>query len=150
LCRPPDVTQETVSPYRCSFCSDRLIRHHYRGWRRVWLLTPMREFKCPHCFSIFSKPIEFIGRLTQHTPTVNLTRVSRRIRKANDTASNRSERLQKKVFRALSRLGKRVTRIEEAAYAGVRRCLSLLNPRTRIRRHQRRRSRTRHREHSDE
>lgn len=115
-----------TSPYKCTFCSDRLMREKFRGWRRLLIVLPVRDFKCPHCFAVFTKPIEWIGQfLPRPTPVNgNLKRVSRKARRA---AESSTDRLAQRLFRVLSKFGKWVTRIEESTWSRVKQCVSWMS-----------------------
>ena len=126
--RQPAVSRKSPSPYKCSFCSDRLEPLKFRGWRVILLLLPMRDFRCPHCFAVFSKPVSWIGRCL---PTISVPKIegmSKRVRRANRAASNTSDTLLKRCLRFLSRLGKGVADVEEFLGGLLKQSLTWLNP----------------------
>lgn len=122
------MSRKPPSPYKCSFCSDRLEPLKFRGWRVVLLILPIRDFRCPHCFAVFSKPIALIGRCL---PTVSIPKmegVSKRVRRANRTAANTSDTFLKRCLKTLSRLGKWVTETEEFLGSKFKKSISILSP----------------------
>jgi hypothetical protein len=124
------VSRKPPSPYKCSFCSDRLEQLKFRGWRVIFMLFPMRDFRCPHCFAVFSKPVTWIGRCL---PTVSIQKiegVSKRVRRANRAASTTSDSVLKQCLKFLSRLGKWVTGAEEFLGNMCKKCFSILSPQT--------------------
>ncbi len=131
------MSRKPPSPYRCSFCSDRLEQLKFRGWRVIFLVLPVRDFRCPHCFAVFSKPVSWIGRCLPTISIPKIERVSKRVRRANRAASNTSDTLLKRCLKFLSRLGKRVTDMEEFFGSLFKRSLTWLNPQawTKRRRH---------------
>ena len=138
--RLPTVSRKSPSPYKCSFCSDRLEQLKFRGWRVIFMVFPMRDFRCPHCFAVFSKPVTWIGRCLPSISIPKIEGVSKRVRRANRAASNTSDTLLKRCLKFLSRLGKRVTDMEEFFCSLFKQSLTLLNPQAWMRR--RRRSQT--------
>ena len=138
--RQPAVSRKSPSPYKCSFCSDRLEQLKFRGWRVIFMVFPMRDFRCPHCFAVFSKPVTWIGRCLPSISIPKIEGVSKRVRRANRAASNTSDTLLKRCLKFLSRLGKRVTDMEEFFCSLFKQSLTLLNPQAWMRR--RRRSQT--------
>ncbi len=126
--RLTSVSRKPPSPYKCSFCSDRLEQLKFRGWRVILMLLPMRDFRCPHCFGVFSKPVAWSGRCF---PTVSIPKiegVSKRVRRANRSASDKSDTLLKRFLKSLSRLGKWVTDIEEFVGSQFKKSISWLSP----------------------
>jgi hypothetical protein len=91
-------------------------------------VLPIREFKCPHCFNLFSRPPEWIGRLLPRTSGLNLKTVSRSVRKAEKRAETSSDNFTRRIFRMLSNLGKATTQLEEAIGAGLKNLLRLFSP----------------------
>lgn len=126
--RQPAVSRKSPSPYKCSFCSDRLEQLKFRGWRVILLVLPMRDFRCPHCFAVFSKPVSWIGRCLPSISVPKIEGVSKRVRRVNRAASNTSDTLLKRCLKFLSRLGKRVTNAEEFLGGLFRQLLTWLNP----------------------
>lgn len=123
------MSRKPPSPYKCSFCSDRLEQLKFRGWRVVLMLLPLRDFRCPHCFAVFSKPVTWIGRCL---PTVSIPKiegVSKRVRRANRAASTTSDTVLKRCLKFLARLGKWVTNAEEFLGSMCKKCFSILSPR---------------------
>lgn len=124
------MSRKPPSPYKCSFCSDRLEQLKFRGWRVIFMLFLMRDFRCPHCFAVFSKPVAWIGRCL---PTVSIPKiegVSKRVRRANRAASTTSDSVLKRCLKFLSRLGKWVTDAEEFLGNMCKKCFSILSPQT--------------------
>ena len=122
------MSSKPPSPYKCTFCSDHLEQLKFRGWRVIFLVLPMRDFRCPHCFAVFSKPVSWIGRCL---PTISIPKiggVSKRVRRANRAASNTSDTLLKRCLKFLSRLGKGVTDAEEFLGRLFKPSLTWLNP----------------------
>ena len=136
------MSRKSPSPYKCSFCSDRLEQLKFRGWRVILLLLPMRDFRCPHCFAVFSKPVSWIGRCLPTISVPKIEGVSKRVRRANRAASSTSDTLLKRCLKFLSRLGQRVTNAEEFLGGLFRQSLTWLNP-------QKWKKRRRHSETSD-
>lgn len=122
------VSRKPPSPYKCSFCSDRLEPLKFRGWRVILMLFPMRDFRCPHCFAVFSKPVAWIGRCLPTVSVPKIDEVSKRVRRANRAASTTSDTVLKRCLKYLSRLGKRVTDAEEFLGSLCKKCLSFLSP----------------------
>ena len=127
-CRSTAVSRKPPSPYKCSFCSDRLEPLKFRGWRVILLIFPMRDFRCPHCFAVFSKPVAWIGRFLPSVSVPKMDAMSKRVRRANRTAANTSDTFFKRCLKLLSRLGKRVTDIEEFFGSGFKKCFAWLSP----------------------
>ena len=122
------MSRKPPSPYKCSFCSDRLEQLKFRGWRVILMFLPMRDYRCPHCFAVFSKPVAWIGRCL---PTVSIPKiegVSKRVRRANRAASDKSDTLLKRCLKSLSRLGKWVTDREEFVGSVFKKSISWLSP----------------------
>jgi len=46
--------------YCCRFCSEFLIHGDNEGAGRF---SPIKPYKCPHCFSRYSRPPEILGRI---------------------------------------------------------------------------------------
>ena len=125
------MSTHKTSKYRCNFCSEHLMQRQFNGWRRWMYLLPVREFKCPHCFEVFMRPIEQIGRLPfvsgffgQSSPlkeVVSRTR-SRRSRSQSSLEPGR------RISRSLANFGKKVNRMEQAAFAKFVGALRFLNP----------------------
>lgn len=122
------MSRKSPSPYKCSFCSDRLEQLKFRGWRVVLMLLPMRDFRCPHCFNVFSKPVTWIGRYLSTISIPEIEGVSKRVRQANRAASSTSGGLVRRCLKFLSRLGKRVTEIEEFLGGQFRKSILWLSP----------------------
>ena len=51
------------SPYKCSFCDEHLKVVADEGMARLSVLYFVRTFQCPHCFTRFRRPLEFLGRI---------------------------------------------------------------------------------------
>lgn len=55
--------------WECRFCSEELQPQPLIGWQRLMWIVPVRNFRCPHCFNTYQKPvaliraIPFVGRL---------------------------------------------------------------------------------------
>ena len=122
------VSPKPPSPYKCTFCSDRLEQLKFRGWRVIFMVLPMRDFRCPHCFNVFSKPVRWIGRCLPTISVPKIEGVSKRVRRANRAASNTSDTLLKRCLKFLSRLGKGVTDAEEFLGRLFKQSLTWLNP----------------------
>lgn len=122
------VSRKPPSPYKCSFCSDRLEQLKFRGWRVILTLLPMRDFRCPHCFAVFSKPVAWIGRCLPSVSIPKIEGVSKRVRRANRAASDKSDTLVKRCLKSLSRLGKWVTNVEEFVGSQFKKSISWLSP----------------------
>ena len=148
--RIKSLSSEKSSIYKCSFCSDRLTQQPLLGWRCALLLLPMRKFRCPHCFDISSKPVQWIGRWLPGARLASLDRVSRKVRHANRAATKTSDRMNHGVLRALSSFGKRVTRLEQTFSATARKLLWFLSPRVWTKRSRPKSSRRRRGEQSDQ
>ncbi len=137
ICSPLglDVVAKVVpSKYKCSFCSEHLHLHPYVGWSRLLTILPFRNFKCPHCFEIFRKPIESLSWLSLPSSFSSKRIRSRSIDKAGRAASKTSDRLERNVFLVLSRFGKKVSDWEQAAWSRSVKLFEFLNPFSRKRR----------------
>lgn len=44
--------------FKCTFCRDRLLPQPLGRFAWFRFLLPIRRFKCPHCFTVFSRPPE--------------------------------------------------------------------------------------------
>ena len=126
--RLTSVSRKPPSPYKCSFCSDRLEQLKFRGWRVILLILPIRDFRCPHCFAVFSKPVAWIGRCLPSVSMPKMDGVSKRVRRANRTAANTSDTFLKRCLKMLSRRGKRVTDLEEFLGSQFKKSISWLSP----------------------
>lgn len=121
------VSRKPPSPYKCSFCSDRLEPLKFRGWRVILLILPIRDFRCPHCFAVFSKPVAWIGSCLPSVSIPKIDDVSKSVRRANRSAAKTSDTFLKRCLKMLSRLGKRVTSIEEFVDTQFRKLISILS-----------------------
>lgn len=128
------MPSDSPGPYKCSFCSDRLEQLKFRGWRVILVFLPMRDFRCPHCFTVFSKPVVWIGRCLPTVAVPKIEGVSKQIRRANRAASSKSSTLQQRFLKLLSQLGKRVTDLEEFLGSQVKKTLTWLSPQARKKR----------------
>jgi hypothetical protein len=122
------VSRKPPSPYKCSFCSNRLEPLKYRGWRVILLVLPIRDFRCPQCFTVFLKPVASIGRFLPSVAIPKMDSVSKRGRRANRTDADTSDTFLKRCFKLLSRFGKRVTVIEEFLGNGFKQSIKWLSP----------------------
>jgi len=105
------------------------MRRPYQGWRRWMSLMPVREFKCPHCFEVFLKPPEAIGRLPLIGAFFRRSRLktSRRLPVRGRSSSGTMPR-NRRVAKSLSGFGRTVTRAERAVVGSLLRVIQLLNP----------------------
>lgn len=55
--------KKNKTPYRCSFCRQRLTPLKMAPLDYLRALMFVRPFQCPHCFECFNKPFATIGRL---------------------------------------------------------------------------------------
>ncbi len=51
------------SPYKCTFCKERLSTVELGASDVVGVCFLMRPYQCPHCFNTFHRPFKWIGRL---------------------------------------------------------------------------------------
>lgn len=125
------MSSHKTSNYRCNFCSDHLMQRQFHGWR-IWMyLLPVREFKCPHCFEVFLRPVQIIGRLpiisglfAQSSPLKDaMSRTRKRSRRrSTDTGAIEG------VSRGLAKFGRKVNKAEEVGMSAVLRLVHFLNP----------------------
>jgi hypothetical protein len=107
------------------------MQRQFHGWR-VWMyLLPVREFKCPHCFEVFLRPIEIIGRLplvsslfARSSPLKDAVSRSRKRSRRRSTASESVGG----VSRGLARFGRKVNKVEEAGMSALLKLIYFLNP----------------------
>lgn len=57
------MTSDEQSGWECRFCSEKLKPQPLLGWRRLFWIVPVREFRCPHCFNTFKKPVAVIAAI---------------------------------------------------------------------------------------
>ncbi len=109
------------SPYRCNFCAENLHQQPVTGWKRLLFWLPVRTFKCPHCFAVFSRPLAMFGRLPGmrwlfgQGSRDSLRKAVGSAKKTND----RSSRAEWKIGRALVKLGRGITNAEQALITGL-------------------------------
>lgn len=51
------------SPYRCTFCRERLVPLPLEGADRLRLVFLVRPFQCPHCFTCVDRPFTWLARI---------------------------------------------------------------------------------------
>lgn len=51
------------SPYRCTFCRERLTPLPLEGAHYLRLIFLIRPFQCPHCFNCVDRPFGWIARI---------------------------------------------------------------------------------------
>lgn len=54
------IISQPSKHYRCTFCRERLLRQPIGRFAVIRFWLPLRRFKCPHCFTVFSRPPEFL------------------------------------------------------------------------------------------
>jgi hypothetical protein len=115
------LPSDRSSPYRCNFCAENLHQQSLEGWKRFLVLTPLRSFKCPHCFTVFLRPLSVIGVL----PGIRWlfgTAPKEKLRLAMDTAKRGSEKssgMEWKLGRSLVKLGRWITSAEQGLVSGL-------------------------------
>lgn len=51
------------SPYRCTFCRERLVPLPLEGADHLRLLFLVRPYQCPHCFTCVDRPFAWLARI---------------------------------------------------------------------------------------
>lgn len=121
FCRESQLSSDRSGPYRCNFCAENLHQQSLEGWKRILILTPLRSFKCPHCFNVFLRPLSVIGYL----PGVRWlfgTAPKDKLRQAMNTAKRGSEKssgMEWKLGRSLLKLGRWITSAEQGLVSGL-------------------------------
>jgi hypothetical protein len=107
------------------------MQRQFYGWRCWMYVLPVREFKCPHCFEVFTRPIELIGQLPvissfvgQSSPLKDVVSRSRSRRSRSQSSLEPGRR----ISRSLANFGKKVNRMEQGAFAGFVGLVRFLNP----------------------
>ena len=99
------------SPYKCTFCDEHLRSLPDDRWQALFLIG---SFQCPHCFAVYRRPLEWLGR----KPWVN-----RFFSYGRNSGGGRSivEKHQAEGYngldRRLSRFGRWLQQAEQRAYA---------------------------------
>jgi len=106
----PKSSQKT--PYRCSFCRERLSALPLEGADYLRAVFLIRPFQCPHCFNCVDRPFAWIGRLPLVGRLVQGSLFARASTKSGKLPPREGD-LAGPVTKAVAKFGRWVTKCEQ-------------------------------------